>query len=665
MTLRKTNIMVAPAPSPPPTDDFVAIPPPLLVDASGGQAAAAAEQYRREQAIVDTRLARTVAVAVKATALSDVCNQLRAETGIHLVAGRSVADEKVTVFCKEQPLRDVMRQLSRPFGYAWLRSGKEKEYRYELSQDLRSQLLEEELRSRDRHAALLALDQEMQRYRKYLNLSPDEARAAAAKASGEEKRRLERYAGDGWGPIQIYFRLSPNDLNRMRAGQSVTFTAERSRYSQPDEQPLPPDLARGILQSQDYRRIVVQEGQYRLLPVTATEGTLAAAVPDARALVTVKIEQSELGQFTYDGSPGVFISESSPTPGTFHVSGRGGGVAIGMSPSVLDPKNETANAKLAHHPALQRRVTVRPQPSCRLKPEPARGQAPETPRESEPRVTTADVLEALHRATGVPIVADFYTRLYVPRELSVQNRTLFDALNTLADRMRLRWSLGENGWLQLRSTSFFHDRLKEVPNRLLTRWAASRTEHGMLLLDDLVEIAQLTDDQLDASGMGEGARACFGLAKWVLPRVKHLRAELRFLAEFTPDQRRQAQTLAGLRFSRMTLAQQQGYLARAFRIGQPPRLDALGEATLHVDYTRPGSFRWAQPWSPWRPSPVLERTREAALLAARRIDPAAKEAQIEPTRLDLAFLYTWDPNGPVHLVSTTDTGWLRAAEAAR
>src|SRR5206468_11775756 len=49
-------------------------------------------------------------------ALSDLCDRLRADTGIQLVAGKSVADEKVTVFCEKQPLREMMRQLSRPFG---------------------------------------------------------------------------------------------------------------------------------------------------------------------------------------------------------------------------------------------------------------------------------------------------------------------------------------------------------------------------------------------------------------------------------------------------------------------------------------------------------------------------------------------------------------------
>src|SRR5581483_1841462 len=208
------------------------------------------------------------------------------------------------------PLRDVMRQLSRPFGYAWLRSGKVNEYRYELAQDLRSQLLEEELRNRDRNAALLALDAEMQRYRKYLGLSPDEAMARARTASPEEKKLLERYGGAGWGPTQLYFRLSPNDLSQMRAGKQVTFAAERSRAWQPDHQPLPPELARGTLQTERTTRIIERDGRLVLGGSNDPEGLPPARVPAARAMVNLRIEQSELGQFTFSGMSGCFISES-------------------------------------------------------------------------------------------------------------------------------------------------------------------------------------------------------------------------------------------------------------------------------------------------------------------------------------------------------------------
>jgi hypothetical protein len=104
-------------------DDFVQIPFPRLAAASDRPLVAATEAYKQEAAIVDTRLAREVTLQQKGTALSDLCARLTRETGIRLTAGSSVADEKVTVFCQKQPLRDVMRQLSRPFGYTWLRSG--------------------------------------------------------------------------------------------------------------------------------------------------------------------------------------------------------------------------------------------------------------------------------------------------------------------------------------------------------------------------------------------------------------------------------------------------------------------------------------------------------------------------------------------------------------
>src|SRR5262249_26222955 len=160
----------------------------------------------------------------KGTALSDLCEKLKSDSGIQVTAGPSVADEKVTLFCAKLPLREVMRQLSRPFGYTWLRSGKLGEYKYELVQDLRSQLLEEELRNRDRNEALLALEKDLEQYRPFLDLSPDEALARAKTASPAEKPILEELAGKAWGPLHMYFRLSSQELAALRAGQEVRFS---------------------------------------------------------------------------------------------------------------------------------------------------------------------------------------------------------------------------------------------------------------------------------------------------------------------------------------------------------------------------------------------------------------------------------------------------------
>jgi hypothetical protein len=245
-------------------------------------------------------------------------------------------------------------------------------------------------------------------------------------------------------------------------------------------------------------------------------------------------------------------------------------------------------------------------------------------------------------------VADFYTHLYSPGAVSAQNQPLFHALSQLADTMHMRWRK-EDEWLQFRSAGYYNDRLKEVPNRLLSRWAAARATHGSLALADLVEIAQLADSQLDADDMAEGARECWCLTEWDLARNKTLRPHLRSLASFTPAQRQEAMSPAGLAFTKMTLAQQQQFISHVDPRGSELHsLADLGEATMHVDYTLPGWFQWHAPadllgpgWPPLRPAPVRERSREAALQAARRIDPQATEAQVAPTEADLAVIYTW------------------------
>jgi hypothetical protein len=238
----------------------------------------------------------------------------------------------------------------------------------------------------------------------------------------------------------------------------------------------------------------------------------------------------------------------------------------------------------------------------------------------------------------------------------VTSESLFDALNQLADAMRLRWNK-DGGCLQFRSVSFYDDRIKEVPNRLLTRWAGVRQRGGWLTLDEICEIAILSDAQLDAASMAERARDCWGLAEWDLARHPWLRRHLRFMAGLSADQRREAQSATGLAFTKLTLAQQQQFIGLALwpddePIESPTELEG---AALRVDYTQLGWFQWVVAggnWPDWvtilEPgpqgrrairAPVRERTRAAALQAALQTDPHASEAQLQPTERHLRVLY--------------------------
>jgi hypothetical protein len=471
----------------------------------------------------------------------------------------------------------------------------------------------------------------------------------------------------------MYSRLTPRDLAVMRSGEWVFFGSE----PRPGWQPVPVEVERGIIQVFHDWKVAKQGEDYKIaFDVPGAPPITLAEAPGIHAGIGVTIQQRELGRMALGGH--AFWSLKGGSGKVTAGGGTSDHSIVGVSPTVARPDNGALNARFEREPALQVRVSLAPEGRATA----AAVTAALTPPAPEKKVSTADVLEALHRATGMPIVADFYTRLYKPEAMAVRNARLFEALNQLADGMRLRWNK-EAGWLQFRSTSYYDDRLKEVPNRLLVHWQASRREHGALTLDDLVEIAGLPDAQLDGAEMAEGARDLWGLAEWELARDRNLRRHLRFLAGFTPAQRQEAMTAAGLPFVKMPLAQQQRFLSLGLDAQDEPleSLDELAGATLRVDYSLPGAFQWGDPRHPgagvftrWvvplepglrgrralRP-PVRGRTREAVLDAVRQIDPSLRQAladgmrradsrleaaprvveedQIFPTQLDLTFIY--------------------------
>jgi len=150
--------------------------------------------------------------------------------------------------------------------------------------------------------------------------------------------------------------------------------------------------------------------------------------------------------------------------------------------------------------------------------------------------------------------------------------------------------------------------------------------------------------------MAEGVRDCFGLIEWEVARKGFTRPSLRFVAQLTPTQRQEIQSVTGLAFTRMSLAQQQQFIAtRASQYNPVHSLEELARAALCMAYTQPGGFRWTPPVRPGRPERgpaelalVWEPTREAALQAARRLNPQVEMAEIEPAELALTFLYASD-----------------------
>jgi hypothetical protein len=548
-----------------------------------------------EAAVTDARLQKPVHLAVRGIACTELCRQLQEQTGVVLIAGRVVADDKITVFCEKRPLRNLMRAVSRLFGFTWMRSGETGAYQYELTQTLRSQLAEEALRNRDKNEALIALDQAMERYRKYLNLSPEEARERAKAAPEEEKKLLERYAR-GWGPAHLYFGLSRDERTALFNGQKLTYSTS-PEYG---EQPMSPDMARGITQSfADFQFIKEANGDITMIVPDNWSGLIRAAdgfrdktasevspdaprlaldaVPDVEMITSLHLGGGELGQWELDGRSRFAAPSREDRGGTHFGCGfeQISSLAVEVSPSVRDPRNAEVNARFAKDPLLRPRVTIAVNASCRS--------------DQGPRVTTADVEEAIHKATGLDIVADYYTRLFPPGEFVAKEMTRFDALCHLGDRMHALWNK-DSDLILFRSTSFFNDRLTEIPNRLLTRWMASRKKNGALTVEDCIAISRLTDAQLDSQRIEDGVRAQYGLKEWEQVKAENMRPHWRFLAGFPPSLQQKAMSEQGVTFAEIPISLQQRYVALAYGPKADllkPGLRDLLDSTFRLEYALP------------------------------------------------------------------------------
>ncbi|WP_309711045.1 hypothetical protein [Armatimonas sp.] len=546
-------------------DSFVYVPIPSLAGANNAGVGAALKSYQQERQIVDSRLQHRVTLALKGESFGELCALLSREAGIELTAARTVADDKVTIFCKDRPLRELLRDIVNLFGFVVERSGSEENFKYRFNQPMRVQLLEEELRNKDRDAALIALDVEMERLQSLSDLSPEAARERAeGLPEGAEKERLNRLGGEGWGAAHLYKSLDAEDIAALRAGKRVQFSPR-------DSSAVPDKLKDGILRSQYNAKLSKDSsGQLDIAISPQAKGEpLTAYAEKISPIVGFRLERDELGKFTLIGSGGGILPLG---PDSNLVWNSPVSLAVGKSPSSESPQNAKLNMTRAKEPLLQALVTL------------AKREAKE-----KKKATTADALEVLHKATGKDIVADYYTRLVDPEKLPVGKQTLFALLNTTADLCQMRWR-ERGGVISLRTIGFFNDRPKEVPKRLLESWKArGRGQSTESLVLNIREMSRLTNTQLDAAAMGEGVRELYGLHEWALCSNRDLRPHWRFLDSCNPSQISAGLSETGLAFTQLLPTQKQTFLSLFFSeeealelLVDPAKLESISDALLKL-----------------------------------------------------------------------------------
>ena len=606
---------------PPVQDDFVKIPLPRVAAGAGAEAAlrGALLQYAEEAKVVDARLFRKISMQHKGASLQEVCADLQRQTGVRFAAARGVQDEKVTILLEDQPARDVMREVARLFGYFWSRVGEEGAYKYTLEQDLRSQLAEEEMRNQDLNSALLSLDAQMMADQNLADLSLDQLRARLKTAAGAEKDHLSALARGGWGGLQVYHRMTPAERMELRTTGRMIFSTDNSDPARR----LPAEWKQPLLQSSR-------------MEVYQPDGSLKADADDPNAVpyVVLSIDRSELGQLTLNCDTYAEIPGRGGFSRTLHL-------ATGKSPSTEKPQNAAALASLRRSPELQTRVSLLPEPSCPYANDPARNDfkqlmmtfgtsyAAVHAQLPHPHLNSADVWAELHRRTGLPIIADFYSRLYPAPAFKAESITTFDALCQSADNLGYRCRK-EGSFVLARSTSYFWDKLKEVPNRLLRHWKEDREAQSGLPLEDLVQMATLRQQQLDSTRGGAFIRHCWGLDEWMIVGggdengTNGWRGRARALGCLNPAQLQAAQRWEGLDLGALTPAQQETLR------GTVPDLSgakSLAGVRYRVEFVPSGWYIWMPVLSQAEAGPLVEKLLSAPIAAAKTQEEARQLRQ--------------------------------------
>jgi hypothetical protein len=169
-----------------------------------------------------------------------------------------------------------------------------------------------------------------------------------------------------------------------------------------------------------------------------------------------------------------------------------------------------------------------------------------------------DLLPDLGRTYGVGFLSDAYweSPSITADEVSAQEPiTLAALLDRLAGE-RFRWDHRGN-LVRLRSRSWFFERPREVPLRLIRRWQALHETRGALPIDAYVEMAVGLTERQVAGLPSASVEAGLPLDFWDVYPSRHV---LRLYASLLPAQQQALWQGTALSVARMSPAQQTGFM---------------------------------------------------------------------------------------------------------
>lgn len=544
----------------------------------------------------DVALDKTVTLAVKGEALADIMLALEKQTGVRLRASKDIAEQKATVFVDDKPLREVMAGLSATFGYYWAANDYSTGRIYEIWQD--EKLRKELSNQRDKAvvAAWKASLQEIEFIASAVRMSALELEQSKAdlrgKDTAESRARLSALTRLEKNPLIGYCASLiaglPDSFRALtKPGVSVRFDA---RSGEP-EWTVPPSLRTAMVES-----LKDSPGEIKVLTsLPAAENETTEPDPESVAVnIVVRVQGRTLN-----------------VSATVLASGSGHGLMpyarpVQLSRRVLSegiiPRSLPRTGNVSALEAKAGITTADLVAETESYPPDARTGL----------LNKSDVLEVLHRKTGIQVIADHYS--YWNRWTISEDSSPMDILNAMSSddpSAVIFVQTADWGWdgkyLYIRARDVYSADLAEIPNASLKPWVAAYKETGCLGLDECADIAALNEHQ--ASTLTQfGPYLELGRR---LPSAQS--AALRLFGTLSQSQRRAALSGATVvdAFSpeqRAALAQVFFRPANFFTISTQP----TGDAQVGIWTTAPPSVRLDRP----QEAPEMETNPEPPVTAA-------------------------------------------------
>lgn len=494
---------------------------------------------------VDTKLGQKVTYTVVKKTVSSVLDDLSKSTGVALRAGRNssdwqVRDRKMNIYAKDVPLNQLMSSIARVMKFKWEIGGKEGEAKtYRLYMDRKSLLDAEAQRVR---AEQKAEEEQAQRRQKGLmqygqlhDMSP------ADKAKLKQDNPFMYFvANSGMGSTMgSFFSESPGALEAITTGQQ--FQVRGSSLSAQAQAGL-----LGAMQG-----MVSMEAKF-------SGGKARTTIPSDINMSSVNVQINR----NLDMMKG--MPQANMLLGDMQISYKGGSIDVPM----MDP--DSPMTKLIGKGLVMAEDTGRPLNECfkDLAPEfmSAMAKQIKTDAGGEPLIDHSaddpalhnkitlkdpgrqlpDVEKSLADASKMTVVSDFFGGWNFPLgQVPATESELKDVLEKIGDTYTYNWDK-HSAILELRDRNWFKKRAAQIPEAWLEAWRDELTKKGTIDVDDLAQIAALTQEQISVNLMSDD------ILKNVVGSVYSAREILRLYAALSSDQRSMLLSDSGLPFRSLT-----------------------------------------------------------------------------------------------------------------